>query len=231
MKQNKTRGYVILAILLVVFTAISFLPPFTKAGRFFVAYLFGVIAILSQVYFFKSSFSPDGDVKSKFYGFPIARIGVVFMVAQLIVSLVEMALALVCPTWLALLVNIIILAVALVGSIAAETMRDEIERQDVSLKEEVSAMRELQSLANGILAQCDSSESKAEIKRLADELRYSDPVSSDGTKELEAEILQQLRDVQKAVVDADAEAVRALTGKVMVNLAERNRLCRLEKGA
>ncbi len=229
MKENKNRGYMIIAILLVVFTAVAFLPPFVKVGGFFVAYLFGVIAILSQVYFFKSSFSADGDVKSKFYGFPIARIGVVFMVAQLIVSLVEMALALVCPTWLALLVNIIILAVALVGSIAAETMRDEIERQDISLKEEVSAMRELQSLANSILAQCDGSESKAEIKKLADELKFSDPVSSDGTKELESDILQQLKDVQKAVVDADVEAVKALTGKVMANLAERNRLCRLEK--
>lgn len=229
MTKNASRGLIVLAIVLAVFSLIAFAVPFAHTAVFWIAYGFGVFAILFQLYIFKTSFAGNGDAKSRFYGFPIARLGIYYLVAQLILSIIEMALASLIPTWPAIIINVLALAFALIGCITAETMRDEIVQQDNKLKKNVSTMRELQSLAASMVGQCGDEEMKNAVKKIADELRFSDPVSSDATAELEAEMRSQLADIQQAVVEGDAEGAKVLCGKMMGNLAERNRICSLNK--
>ena len=93
MKKNTVRGLIVLAILLVAFIAIAFAVPFARTTVFWLGFGFAILAILFQLYIFKSAASANGDAKSRFYGFPIARIGVYYLVIQFVVSLVEMALA------------------------------------------------------------------------------------------------------------------------------------------
>lgn len=229
MTKNASRGLIVLAIVLAVFSLIAFAVPFAHTAVFWIAYGFGMFAILFQLYIFKTSFAGNGDAKSRFYGFPIARLGIYYLVAQLILSVIEMALASLIPAWPAIIINALALAFALIGCITAETMRDEIVHQDNNLKKNVSAMRELQSLAASMVSQCGDEEMKNAVKKIADELRFSDPVSSDATAELEAEMRSQLADIQQAVVEGDAEGAKALCGKMMGNLAERNRVCSINK--
>ena len=229
MTKNASRGLIVLAIVLAVFSLIAFAIPFAHTAVFWIAYGFGVFAILFQLYIFKTSFAGNGDAKSRFYGFPIARLGIYYLVAQLILSVAEMALASLIPAWPVIIINALVLAFALIGCITAETMRDEIVQQDHKLKKNVSTMRELQSLAASMVGQCSDEEMKNAVKKIADELRFSDPVSSDATAELEAEMRSQLADIQQAVVDGDVEGAKALCGKMPGNLAERNRICSVNK--
>ena len=117
---------------------------------------------------------------------------------------------------------------AAVGFIAADAMRDEVERQDVQLKKDVSAMRALQSKVNGIVGLCGA-DIRPEVTKLAEELRYSDPVSSEALAEIEAELTAYADELQAAVVDGDNASARELCRKISVTLLERNRLCKLNK--
>lgn len=229
MKKNSTRGYLMIAILFIVFSAIAFLPPFSKTAVFFVAYCFGLIAIFAQIYFFKASFSEGGSAKSKFYGFPIAQIGVVYVIVQLIISLLEMVFSAVLPLWVVLIIDIIVTGVAFAGCIAADTVREEIVRQDNVIKKDVSSMRELQSLADSIVRQCNNDEVKEELRKLSEELKFSDPVTSEESVPLEKELSEQMKEIQKAVIGDDIEVVRKLSEKVFADLTERNRICKLSK--
>lgn len=227
MKKNAIRGYIVLAILLAVYCAVAFLAPFARTATFWIGFGFGAFALLFQLYVIHT-FS-DGDARSRFYGFPVVRLGVYYLVAQLILSLIEMALAKLLPMWIPLLVNAVLAAAALIGCITVETMRDEIARQDVKLKKDVSAMRELQSLAAALVAQCPDDALKPALRKLADEFRYSDPVSSEATRDLEGDLRSQLADLQQALVEGDAEDARKLCGKLTGSLAERNRVCAVSK--
>lgn len=229
MKKNELRGYITLAIILVVYSVIAFAVPFEKTATFWIAYLFGVIAIAYQIYFFKIAFTGDGDVKSKFYGFPIAKIGVVYLVFQLLLSLVEICLAEIIPTWVGIIINILPVAVASVGCIAADAMRDEIARQDVQLKMDVSNMRRMQSFSATLMEQCSDASLKEELQKLADAFRYSDPVSSNETKELENDLNTSLNELQSVVSSGDVEGARTLCNKILSSLSERNRICALNK--
>lgn len=231
MKENKVRiqGLIVLAILFVVYTVIAFAIPFHKNGTFILSYLFSVVALGMQIYVFRISFQRGSDVKSKFYGFPIAKIGVVYLLVQIIVSLIMMALSIIVPIWLALIIQAIILAAAGVGVIAADVMRNEIQRQDTVLRKDVSAMRTMQSKMRMVAGQCADTEITEDINRLSEALRYSDPVSSQAIAGIEMELSNLIDELQQAVMDQEYSSARELCKKALLTLEERNRLCKLNK--
>ena len=228
MNKNAIRGYVVLVMLLAVFCVVAFAIPFAHTRVFWLGFGFGIFAIMFQLYIFKISFA-DKDVKSRFYGFPIARIGVYYLALQLIVSLIEMALASVLPIAVPVVVNVLLLAIVLVGCITADAMRDEINRQDEQLEKDVSNMRELQSLSRTLVSQCPEGELKTMTENLADNFRYSDPVSSEKTMEIEKDMKQLLGDIQQAIVEGDIDGAKEMCGKLKGSLAERNRVCSVSK--
>jgi len=229
MSKNGMRGCIVLAIVLAVFSVVAFAAPFSMTAPFWIAYVFGVIAIAFQIYVFHISFSKGADAKSKFYGFPIARIGMIYLGVQLILSIATMCLAEIIPAWLAIIIHIIPIAFAAIGCITAEVMRDEVVRQDTQQKKNVTNMRTLQALASTLASQCSDESVKTELKKLADAFRYSDPVSSDATKELENELDAELKNLQKALAASDADGVKSLCGKLQDTLSERNRVCAVNK--
>lgn len=223
------RGYIVDAIIFVVFSVIAFAAPFYMTSVFWIGYIFGVIAIVGQIYFLTISFSKGESVKSKFYGFPIAKIGVMYLGIQLALSLVEMIASKVIPTWVALVIDLLPIAFAAIGCIAADMMRDEIERQDVQIKTDVNNMRALQSLTASLPGMCQDAELKKILQDLADDFKYSDPVSSEGTKEAEAELKFMVNEIQRALVDGDTKAVQSFCLRAKAGLVERNRVCKLGK--
>lgn len=227
MSKNKLRFYVVIAAIFVALTVIAFAVPFAKTGSFWVAYVFAVLALAAQIYAYPKAFAGE-SAKSKFYGFPIAKLTTVYLAAQLVVSIISMAAAALVPVWIPAVISIVILCAAIVGFISADAMRDEVERQDVKIKKDVSAMRALQSKVNALPGQCSGESAKA-LEKLAEDLRYSDPVSSDATAEIEAELKALLDEIQTAVVDGDNNAITTLCRKAGITLTERNRLCKLNK--
>ena len=229
MGKNEIRGYIVDAIIFIIFSVISFAPPFHKTGVFWLAYIFGVIAIVYQIYVFKISFSQGDDVKSKFYGFPIARVGVIYLGIQLVISLIEMCLAAIIPVWVTIIINILPLAFALVGCIAAEVMRDEIVRQDIHIRTDVGNMRALQSQTASFAGMCQDADVKKILQDLAEEFKYSDPVTSEATKEMEVELKSLANEIGRALVYGTLNSVRGFCVRTKSSLAERNRVCKLEK--
>lgn len=88
-------------------------------------------------------------------------------------------------SWLAIVINILSLSLALVGCITADVMKDEIQRQDEELSKKISNMRELQTVSENLVKICTDNAGKEHVKRVADAFKYSDPVSSEQTEDIE----------------------------------------------
>ena len=225
MKKDTLRGIVVLAVLLILYVLIAFTIPFAHTATFWVSIMFtltafGVVAASIYIAFVKKP-----DAKSRFYGFPIARIGVLYGGTQLIASLIIMALAQWTPWWIPVLVYSIGMGAAVIGLVAADAVVEEIQTQDVKLKKDVSLMRSLQSKISQLASQTDD----AAIKALAEEFRYSDPVSSEAMADAEADLVAAVNELQSAFVDGDQEVTAQLCRKISALLAEHNRLCKLNK--
>lgn len=225
MEKKKLRSIVGAAVILVMYHLVIFVLPFVKGPIFFVSYVFTLIAFgIGGLAVYHASKKPDA--KSKFYGFPVARIGVMYLAVQLVASLLFMAVDPWILWWIPVMCCAGILVAGLLGLIATEATSEEIIRQDVKLKKDVAVMRSLQSKVRQLAAQCD----EPLLKQLAEEMRYSDPVSSGDIGDAEADLAAAVDQLQQAVSDNDLVSVEILSRQAMALLAERNRLCKLNKG-
>lgn len=225
MKKDTMRGIIGLGVLLLLYILVAFLIPFVHTAVFWVSFVFTLIAFAVVAASMYIAFVKNPDARSRFYGFPLARIGAIYGLVQLIAGFVFMALAQWAPVWAAFLVYAIALGAAVIGLVSAEAVVSEIHAQDDKLKKDVSLMRSLQSKVNQMAAQSEN----ADIKALADEFRYSDPVSNAAIADAEADLAAAMDELQSAYVDGDSEAVAKLCRKASALLAERNRLCKLNK--
>lgn len=229
MKKNAIRWWVVLGVVLVVYNVLAFALPFPKTAVFAVSYLFTMIAILAQIYVIRTAFYRGEGVKSKFYGFPIAELGVIYLAVQLIAGLVFMALGLIVPVWLPLALYVVLLGVAAAGFVAADAARDEVVRQEVKLEKDVSRMREFQAKGRALVALNQVSEAARPLEKLAENLRFSDPVSSEALTEIEDQLAECLAQLQEAVSAQKTEQILSVCQEAEHILAERNQLCKLSK--
>ena len=227
LSKGKFQAILILAIVLAAYLLLAFVIPFTKTAVFWLALVFTLAAFGLQLYVLKLSFEKGLDARS--YGFPIARVASVYLIIQIVLSFLFMALAAFCPAWIAAVVFVLLLAAAAVGVVAADAMRDEVERQDRQLKTDVAAMRALQSRSTALVSRCEDAALKADAQKLSDAFRYSDPVTNDATKDAEHELSACMDELERAMLDNDAESAKVLMKRTAAQLAERNRLCKLNK--
>jgi hypothetical protein len=230
MTKNQKRGIIVLDIVAIVYILINLLIPFHKNNAvYWIAFLFGLFAIVAQGYVMKTAFWNGESTKSKFYGFPVARVGMIYLVVQLVVSFLLMALPQVVPLWLTVLICIVLLAAAALGFIATDATRDQIEAQDEKLKKDVATMQNLISQAKALVGLCENQEMQTAVRKLSDSFRYSDPVSSPALRDIENELTESLSELQRAIVDGDVEGTLSLCKRTENTLSERNRLCKLGK--
>ena len=231
MKKDTMRGIAGLGVLLILYILIAFLIPFAKTATYWVSFVFTLIAFCVVAASIYIAFVKKPDAKSRFYGFPIARIGIIYGIAQLVAGLLLMALGKWVPVWLAVLMYAIMLGAAVIGLISADAVAEQIHAQDAKLKKDVAAMRAIQSKLSVLPGQCEDPVTAKCLTQLAEEIRFSDPVSSEATQETEADLNALTDELQKAVLENDTAAAQNLCKRCQAVLMERNRLCKLEKGS
>ena len=223
--KNTVRVIALAVIAFAMYSLFVFLIPFEQTEVFWLGYLFALVAFVVMGAAFYLAFTKSSNAKSKYYGFPVARVGLIYGVAQLIASLLVMFMSELLPLWIPLLVFGLGLGAALIGLISVGSVVDEIKTIEVKTKKDVSFMRAMQTTMIRVAAQTNN----ASVKALAEEIRYSDPVSNDAIADVEADLAMAIEDLQKALAGGNQEMITKLSQKAMVILNERNRLCKLNK--
>lgn len=229
MKKNIVRWWTVLAVTLVVFNVVVFAVPFERSAVFFLSWFFTLVAISAQIYVIRTAFYQGEGTKSKFYGWPIARIGVVYLVAQIVLGLLFMVLGSRVKLWIPLVLYVVLLGTSAVGFIAADAMRDEVERQDIKLKKDVACIRALQSKAATLVQLAQEPQVRKALDKFSEDLQFSDPVSSEALTDIETDLVACVDELYQAVIDNDHNSAMALVQKAETALMERNRLCKLDK--
>lgn len=195
MKKNSTKGYVILGILFALVSIIAFAVPTAKTATFWIAYVFTAAAFAAQIGIWKTALGKAETLKSKFLGFPVVHIGIVYAVIQVIAFAVFMFVPTL-PAWSAIVVCSVIAGISAVCMISADAGRDEIERVEAKVQKKVFYIRELQ-VDIELLADNESDAAvKTALAQLAERIRYSDPMSSEQLADLENKISSKVAELK-----------------------------------
>ncbi len=231
MTMNKTRSqiYIIIAILAVVFSAVFFLLPIEYTSVAWIGYGAEMLAIGLQVPVFKLAY--DGaELKSKVLGFPIFRVGIIYLAAQTVLSIILIAAGQSedFPVWLAALLCILVLAAALVCGITTNIARDEITNIENKTVVDTRLMKNLAMRAQGLSNKTDNAELRSALTKLSESFTYSDPVSSPATAAAEFNLNNLFGQLETAVANRDPGAV-ILCKEVGKALEDRNIICKSNK--
>lgn len=184
--------------------------PVGKTAAFGISYAFTVVAFAAQIVIWKSALGRAEPLKSKFLGFPIVHIGIVYLVVQVIAFAVFLFIPTL-PVWSAVVACAAIAGVFAVCLITSDVGRSEIERVSAKAQEKTFYIKQLQVDVELLAGAETDTATKSALTRLAEKIRYSDPMS-DG----------QLADIEDRITVKFAE-LKSATDKVKI-IAELNLL-------
>lgn len=218
------RGYILIAFVFLIYNIATI--PFAKNIVFLIAYFFSVTAILMQVYMLHEMAKSQVLIKDRVYDFPMFRISVLYLIVQITASLLLMGFSAKIPVFAAVLIEMVILAVAVMGFCAVSASRTEALRQDAQLEEKLIKMKELQARINLLISQCEEAQIQEILRKLAEEIHYSNPISKEITEEIEEEISVLFTETEAAALDGDTDNTSGLCERITGLLRERDRICK-----
>ena len=222
MKKNSSKGYLILGILFILVSVIAFAVPAAKTAAFWISYAFTVIAFAAQIIIWKAALGRSESLKSKFLGLPVLHIGIVYLVVQVVALIVFLSIPTL-PIWSAVVACAVIAGVSAVCMIASDVGRGEIDRVSAKVQEKTFYIRELQADVEMLEEQEQNPEIKISLTKLAEKIRYSDPMSNIALADLEDRIREKVTALRTA--DHKLEIIAELD----LLLAERNRKAKILK--
>lgn len=227
MNKPKKSAVAIYGIIAIIFILITVLIPFQKPACSWIMFSFSLISLLVGAGISLYAFGKPKDLMSKFYGYPIFRIGYLYTVAQVITTVILYAVGAFfsVPYWIGLLISIIYTGAAGIGFIVTDNSRDFIENIDVNTVDTTKAVTGFQVDISDILDACKDEKAIEPLQNLVTKFKYSDPVSIEKTKEIETEIEKELKILKVCVSDQNTDTTLEQIEKVVNLLNSRNRIC------
>lgn len=221
MMKNKSWGYSILAILFLLLSVIAFVIPTVKTGTFWSAYAFTAVAFGVQVHIINIALGKKKTLKSKFLGIPMIHVSIVYLILQVIVFAIFVVVPTL-PVWSVTVVCASILGIATVCMISVEIGTGEINRVDEKVQKKVFYIKSLQADVELLADAATDNEVTDKLIELAEQIRFSDPMSHESLAELESAIAEKVEELRVAPNKNTIKEIASL-------LSERNKKCKLLK--
>lgn len=229
--MNKKFGSIIAvyAIVAVIIT-IVFFCPFEKCAASYIEYVFTLIALALSCFITYYSLKKGDTLKSKVYGLPVMRVGLIYLAVQAAIALLLIVIGafVEVAVWIPMVLSALALCVGAIGFIGADNARDIIEEQEAGDTRNTVPMTYFRLDIQSIVASCRDEELKPRLVKLADKFKYSDPVSKDELKDIEAKLEAEVKVLSQLVETNPAEAA-AQVERVELMLEDRNRRCKATK--
>ena len=222
MKKNSSKGYILLGILFVLVSVIAFTVPAAKTAAFWISYVFTVIAFAAQIVIWKAALGRAESLKSKFLGFPVVHIGMVYLVVQIIAFAVFL-FAPALPVWSAIVAGAVIAGSSAICMIAADVGRSEIAQVSAKAREGTFYIKQLQTDIESLADTETNAETKTALKQLAEKIRFSDPVRDEQISDIEDRITAKIAELRFTADKAE------IINELKSLLDERNKRARIFK--
>ena len=229
-KKNKSI-IVVYGILAFIYLIAFVIIPFPKNAASWISFVFTLVSFVLSLGVTLYVFGKDDEMTSKFYGFPIFKIAYMYPLVQFVVSVIICLIAafVAVPYWVALILSLGILGVSAIGVIATDNARDIIEENEAEIERVTKATKLFNLNVSSVLDLCTEPSVKKELEKLAESFRFSDPVSSDATEDIESTIMEKLENLKISISSSDSDENIAKITELKNLLAERNRICKMNK--
>lgn len=226
-KKNGIMAALIYVILFAVFNLLVFVIFKVRTPVFWMSYAFMCLAfivqIVSMILALKSL-----ETETIFMGIPLASLSFYYFFAAIFVGAVFMVFQ-VAPFVLALVIQVLILAVYAVVAILAIMARDNTQQINDTVKENVAAIQTLKVEIEVLVPQVSDSALKNALKKVVETVKYSDPMSNSAVKDIENQIMQTVNELRVYIENNDNATAIQKCKDIEVLFLQRNSLLKATK--
>ena len=234
MNKHFNKYLLIWAIFLAAFAIIAIFVRQVIPGttiqhdtRFWIIFCSIIVTFLGNLVCAALAFSAE-NLQKLFYKVPLITISYLALIVLMVTGSV-MVLVPECPTDIAVIVCVVILAFSAIALVKTAWAGDVVQRIDEKIKTRTSFMNSLRVQVKTILARAESEPVKTECQKVCDAVRYSDPVSNDALSVIEAKITFKMDELSTAVQADDEQKVKAAAEEVILLIGDRNKICKASK--
>jgi hypothetical protein len=231
LKIDKKKTIAIVATLTVfaIYNAVLFIVSglVDHGAAFWISYVF----MLTAFVFIALNAALQGkrpiQPKDFLLGYPVLKHSVIYTVVEFIVSTLFMCLDKAMTSGaIPAAVQLVLLAVHIVFLSMCYYAKETREELQQKVNTSTQFMRKLRTDVDTIADRISDAETKKVFSDFAEELRYSDPVSSAALSDVEARLSEAVDDAADALADGKNDEAQSLCRKARLILKERNRLCK-----
>lgn len=226
-KKSWIMTAMIYAIIFAVFNLLVFIIANEKNGVFWMSYAFMCLAFVIQIGSMLLALR-SLETETVFMGIPLASLSFYYFFAAIFVGAVFMFFQN-APFKLALLLQILIVAVYAIVAIMALMSRNAVQDVNDHLKENVQAIKTLTIDVDVFIPQVSDPALKKALRRVSETIKYSDPMSNNAVVDIEEQIMQTVNALRIYIENSNnAEAIQACKD-IEVLFLQRNRLLKATK--
>lgn len=222
--MSKKLGLIIWSLTFLLINIFAFSIPIDKTTVFWIAYIFTVIAFAIQLIIWNLAFRQSKVLKSKFLGFPIVYVGIVYLIIQLIAFGVFLLFQSIAP-WITFTTCVAILFISCIFLVATEMGRKKVSHVELHVERKVSTTKRMQADIELIAEKQTDIVMKNRLESLAEKIKYSDPMSDDSLTSIEDEINSKITELKtQPTMDIEGSV-----DQIEILLLERNKKTKLLK--
>ena len=221
--------YLILAALLNLIIFALFKPGELATGElkrvFWFSYGFLMLAFVLQIAAILTGRFESG-VESVFFGFPLVSVSLFYFIITAVLSLAFMILVSVgvaVPFMLMFVLECLVLGLYAIAFIISLSHKNVVVEIDKNIKKNVFAIRTLVTDVECLAEAVEDSALKAKLNRLAEDIRYSDPMTNETVAELDLQMKDAIAELEVFVSEQDYSAAEAKIRQAQLIMSKRNK--------
>ena len=231
MKNTKTKNTVgiglIYVILLGVFNLLVFTISTSRNDVFWLSYGFMTLAFVVQIVSMFLSFK-TADVETAFFGIPLASFSIYYLCAELVIGTLFMIFQMASFT-LALVIQVLVLAAFLIVAIISVLSRNTVQQISDNVKEHVTTLKTVLVDVELLMEGCTDPELRANLRRLSETIKYSDPMSNEAVADVEQRIMRKISELRINIEDNQIAEAKKSCADLERLYIERNKKLAISK--
>ena len=229
MKKARNTFLAVWAICFALFNVIVFVVPNEnrEADNFWIGYALITVALLGNLVSSVIALNSKSDAKV-LYNIPLITTSIV----EIVISSIAGAIFMTVPgikSWAVVVVSAVIFAVSAIVSLIAKSAADTVSDIDDKIKTKTSFIKGITLDAEMLMTSAENPEIKAEIKKVYEAFRFSDPMSNDALKDVEDRIQNQFNLLSEVVIREDEAKVAQMSKDLLSLIDYRNKKCKITK--
>ena len=224
MKKGKATVSIglIYVILLGVFNLLVFTIFKTHTKVFWLSYAFMTVAFIVQILSMFLSFK-TADVETAFFGIPLASFSIYYLCGAVFMVFQNAGFT------LALVIQTLILAAFLIIAIISLLARDTVQAIGENVKQNVTNLKSILVDVEMLSSSCTDPELKQALNKLADTVKYSDPMSTAAVELVEQRIMRKISELRVSIDNNQIPDALQVCKELELLYVERNKKLALSK--